>query len=214
MIKAVIFDMDGVIVDSEPVHFQVERALFADLGIELSRKMHDAFVGTTPEAMWGELKRKYGFAESIEEMEAARVRRIREAFENGEVRLVKGCVDLIKRLHFEKFRLGLASSSPREHIDAVLQRFDLVQFFDVVLSGEEVSNGKPAPDIFLEAAKRLGVDAAECLVIEDSRNGVSAAKAAGMKCVGFQNPASGEQDLSKADEIIEDFGDFDVKLLV
>ena len=109
--------------------------------------------------------------------------------------------------------LALASSSPRRIIDLFTSKTSTQSYFEFLLSGEEVPNGKPEPDIFLEAARRLGAAPAECVVIEDSANGVQAAVAAGMRCIGFQNPHSGTQDLKMADLVVDHFGKEKKKIL-
>ena len=113
-------------------------------------------------------------------------------------------------LYENKFKLAVASSAKRERIELVLNRFELTSYFDVIVSGYEVSNSKPHPDIFLKAAEKLKVDPKECIVIEDSANGIRAAKLANMFWIGYNNPIS-NQDLSEADIIINDFNDFDIE---
>ncbi|ETT32700.1 haloacid dehalogenase [Paenibacillus sp. FSL R5-192] len=102
-------------------------------------------------------------------------------------------------LHEQHIPIAVASSSPRALIDLIMDKTGLGQYFEVRMTGEEVTNGKPAPDIFLTTAEMIGASPSNCLVIEDSRNGVHAAKSAGMRCIGYRNPGSGNQDLSKAD---------------
>ena len=115
---------------------------------------------------------------------------------------IPGIVELLEELRRQRIAIGLASSSPRSFIEAVLAKFKIREYFACVVSGEEMPAGKPAPDIYLEAARQLHVPPEQCVVLEDSRNGVLAAKRAGMTCIGFANPASGGQDLSAADRIV------------
>lgn len=108
-------------------------------------------------------------------------------------------------LKTQNIPLAVASSSPKALIELIMDKTGLGIYFDAFVTGEEVAHGKPAPDIFLHAAGLLGVEPASCLVIEDSRNGVRAAKSAGIRCVGYHNPGSGNQDLSLADEVVRSY---------
>jgi len=124
-----------------------------------------------------------------------------------------GVAELIEELYKNKVKLVVASSASIKNIEIVLKMFNLERFFETKVSGDEVNNGKPAPDIFLYAAKVIGAQPEECIVIEDSKNGVEAAKSAGMKCIGFQNPNSGNQDLSSADMVINSFSEINYQEL-
>jgi HAD superfamily hydrolase (TIGR01509 family) len=119
----------------------------------------------------------------------------------------QGVEDLLNRLKSENATLAIASSSIKNNIDLILQKLNLVSFFDLVVSGEEVPKGKPEPDIFLKVSNHFSRQPQDCVVIEDSTNGVLAAKAAGMVCLAYYNPHSGKQDLSKADLIFDCFDD-------
>lgn len=214
MLKALIFDMDGVIIDSEPIHFRVEKRLFEDLGLAISDDEHHSFVGTTSRWMWSYIKDKYKLNQSIEElvqMEATSY--VDHLLSQKDKKPIPGVVDLIQELHGNNVRLAVASSASVRNIEIVLKMFRLERFFEVRVSGDEVRNGKPAPDVFLRCAKTLGLRPGECIVIEDSKNGVEAAKAAGMKCIGFKNPNSGGQDLSAADMVIGSFLELDYQRL-
>ena len=115
---------------------------------------------------------------------------------------IDGIRELLAELKALNIPAAIASSSPPVFIKAVLRKFDLLDHFECVVSGEEVERGKPAPDVYLKAAELLGVKPQDCMVLEDARHGVAAAKAAGMKCIGFVNPNSGNQDLSQADYVV------------
>jgi beta-phosphoglucomutase family hydrolase len=214
MLKAVIFDMDGVIIDSEPIHFKVEKRLFEDLGLAISDDEHHSFVGTTSRWMWSYIKDKYNLDQSIEElvqMEATSY--IDHLSSQKDEKPIPGVVDLIQELHGNNVRLAVASSASVRNIDIVLKMFNLEKLFEARVSGDEVRNGKPAPDVFLHCAKISGLRPCECIVIEDSKNGAEAAKAAGMMCIGFKNPNSGEQDLSATDIVIHSFSELGYRRL-
>jgi HAD superfamily hydrolase (TIGR01509 family) len=206
MLKAVIFDMDGVIIDSEPSHLKLENEMYKKLGIEVTGDEHHTFVGATSQYMWGALKNKHKLSQSLEEL----VKYDRNIFfkylnsDECEITLIDGVKELIKELHDNGVNLAIASSSPLNVIEAIAKKFQIEEYFKVFVTGDYVKRSKPEPDIFLFASEKLGINPENCLVIEDSHNGVLAAKKAGMKCVGI-NSGGGSQDISMADLVINSF---------
>lgn len=203
MLKAVIFDMDGVIIDSEPLHFETDTRIMRDLGIEITSEDLNRYVGLTNRAMWIDLKERYGLKESIDELI-----KIQSAYKNEAVKRfdkgpIPGVRELLAELKSDNIKTAIASSSPVDFIDIVVDKLEIGNYFDAIVSGEEVKHGKPAPDIFLKAAEALGVEPDECVVIEDSTHGVAAASAARMKCIGFRNLNSGINDLSRANMVVD-----------
>lgn len=209
MISCVIFDMDGVIIDSEPIYMQVEQDLFREVGLELSHEEHTKFVGRSD--LWKVLKQTYNLAINIEDIHREENRRYLEIINNSfDDNPIEGVVDLIEQLHEQGIKLVLASSSEMKNIELVLTKFGLLNYFDLRISGANLETSKPHPEIFEKAALMAQMPFQNCLVIEDSASGVKAAKAANMLCVGFRNPNSGDQDLSVADWIIDSFEEFDL----
>lgn len=211
--KAVIFDMDGVIIDSEPIHFEVDMQTMREFGVNISKDELNKYVGTTNEYMLNDLINKYKIQKSIKEileykMELT-IRRIKET----KINAISGIHELLISLKHNNIKTAIGSSSPKELIITVIEKFQLGKYFDCIVSGDEVKEGKPKPDIYLEVSKRIGVNPEECIVIEDSRNGVLAAKNAGMKCFGFRNVNSGNQDLSKADIIVDSIRNIDIEII-
>ena len=206
MLRAVIFDMDGVIIDSQPYHFAVEDNMCREMGIDVSVEESHSFVGMAGAKVWGYLKNKHALKESIEELLAFE-NKARTAYFSSlkNVQPIPGVVELLKELRQHDIKTALASSSSAEVIEIFLSKMGLKDFFQQITNGDAVENGKPDPDIFLHTARALEEDPSACLVIEDSANGVRAAKLAGMKCIGFRNAHSGDQDLSLADMVIDDF---------
>jgi HAD superfamily hydrolase (TIGR01509 family) len=201
-IEAVAFDLDGVLLDSEHVwdevredlarerggrwHTRAQRDMMGMSSIEWSRYMHDVI----------------GLRDSPDAINAEVVRRMLEQYRDA-LPLVPGAVDAVKRLS-DDYRLAIASSSNRPIIDAVLRTGDLGSF-EITVSSEEVEHGKPAPDVYLEAAARLGVRPGACAAIEDSGNGLQAARLAGMRVIAIPNrrypPA--EDALALADVVLD-----------
>ena len=208
--KAVIFDMDGVIIDSEPIHFEVDMQTMKDFDCSISKEELNKYVGTTNEYMWTDIKNKYKLDKSVEEIINYRSEMVKRKVIESDLIPIEGIVDLLKELKEKNIPATIASSSPRDFIEVVVSKFQLEDYFSCILSGEEVENGKPAPDIYVETAKKLGISPEECIVIEDSKNGVLAAKKAGMKCIGFKNINSGDQDLSEADCIVSSILDVNI----
>jgi HAD superfamily hydrolase (TIGR01509 family) len=203
MIQAVIFDMDGVIIDSEPVYFNIDKQMFEELNIAVSFEEHCSYVGTSSQNMWSAIIKKHGIPDQPEELMRKEYSLYKEHLVNAnDLQPIDGVVELINELHKNNFKLVLASSSRMETIDIVLNKFKLVEFFMAKVSGSELAHSKPHPEIFLRSAQLIKSEPGECIVIEDSKNGVTAAKAAGMKCIGFLNPSSGDQDLKNADMVV------------
>jgi HAD superfamily hydrolase (TIGR01509 family) len=214
MLRAVIFDMDGVIIDSQPYHFAVEEAMCREIGIEVSTEESHSFVGMAGEKVWDYLKNKFGLQKSIEELMAFENKARIEYFSSLEnVKPIPGIVDLLEEINEHTIKTALASSSSIEVINIFISKLGLAHYFQHIISGNSVASGKPDPDIFIHTAQALQEAAADCVVIEDSANGVKAAKLAGMKCIGFKNANSGAQDLSLADRVIDDFGAINTALL-
>ena len=206
-LKGVIFDMDGVIVNSEPQHVAFEVDILKSLGIDFPENGFPEYAGLAMDKFWLSLKERYNLKQPVEELLAYDTAMRAKAFRaHDHFDIPSGVVGLIKSLKRAGIPLALASSSHTMVIDAILDKLGFRRYFDVVVSGFELKNGKPAPDIFLYAADLLGTPHAESMVIEDTANGVLAAKNAGMKCLGYQNPTNPtRQDLSKADLVIDSF---------
>ena len=213
MLKAVIFDMDGVLIDSEPFHLVVNEKIFANLGINLDEDEYQTFIGTTHNDMWTTIKERYNLPQSVPELVDMQVSGNINYIKNEEIEAIEGVPDLLSEIAFENIKIGIASSSPTEVIRLVINKLRISNYFSAIVGGEELKRGKPAPDIFLQAAKLLNSEPADCIIIEDSENGVLAAKAAGMKCVGFKNPNTGNQDLKKADLIVDNYDSLNVRTL-
>ena len=215
MVKAVIFDMDGVIVDSEPLHKEVERKMFAEFGMSISPEQQHRFTGTSNANMWTQLKVEFKLPKEVDYYVAIKEERYLKALAaNGSVSLIPGVEELLKSLYNHGVTIALASSSSLTNIDLVLRKFNIGRYFKALASGEEVTLAKPNPAVFLLAAQRLGVNPSSCVVIEDSTNGVVAAKAAGMACVGLQADFPLGQNLEAADLVVSSLTSLNPDLLL
>ena len=185
MIEAVVFDLDGVIVDSEQVWDDVREQLAKERGGRWHEGAQAAMMGMSSTEWSAYMHDEIGLSESPEEINAEVVRRMLERYRER-LPLIPGAVDAIRRLA-PHFRLAVASSSNRSLIETVLREAGVADLFEVVVSSEEVAAGKPAPDVYLEALRRLEVEPATAAAIEDSANGIRAAHAAGMRVVALPN---------------------------
>lgn len=207
MIEAVIFDMDGVLIDSEPLHYRTDLILLEQLGIPVQSSYLDRFVGMTNPEMWTTIVSEWGITRDIDEILAEQLELKLTLLEDGDWPALPGAAELAEYLAAERIPLAVASSSSLQFIEGVLRKTGLDRYIHHHVSAESMERGKPAPDVFLEAARILNTDPVRCTVIEDSRNGVLAARAAGMAVIGYQNPSSGNQDLSRADVVVSDHRD-------
>lgn len=215
MIQTVIFDMDGVIVDTEPVHHYAYDQHFKELGLAVTPEMYASFTGSSTKNIYSIIKSHFSLTDEVESLVQGKRRLFNDAFDNKQdLYLLDGVEDLIKELHTKGMQLVLASSSANETIERIFKRFHLDAYFTFKVSGEDFPQSKPHPAIFLKAAELSGTLVENCIVIEDSTNGIKAAKAAGIFCVGYQSVNSKLQDYSLADKIISNFNELDYDKIV
>ena len=212
--KAVIFDMDGVLVDSQPYHFKADIDTMAEYGVIKDQKFYESFAGTLTADRMRTLKEMFGLDVPVEEMTIKRENMILDIMGKEDIKPVSGIPEFLRSIKEKGLTTAVASSSDYKLINLILDRLKIAKYFDSVTSGSDVKRGKPSPDVFLLAAERIGIEPAECLVVEDSENGVKAAKAAGMKALGYINPTSGKQDLSLADFITDDFKKISIDMFI
>jgi HAD superfamily hydrolase (TIGR01509 family) len=203
VIEAVVFDLDGVLVDSEHVWDEARRELAAERGGRWHERASRDMMGMSSLEWSHYMRDEIGLRDPPEEISAEVVRRLEEIYRR-ELPLIEGSVEAVERIA-ARWPLALASSSNRELIDLVLELSGLMPYFSATVSSEEVARGKPAPDVYLEAARRLEAAPERCAAVEDSANGIRSAKAAGMRVLAIPNPDfPPEADaLSLADEALE-----------
>ena len=204
--KAILFDMDGVLVDSEPFHVEIEKRMFKKMGLDISDEEHAGYMGTATDVMWAQIIKKRNLQLDVNEMTQLTIIESKLFFDGLErIEPMPGIEDLLKKITNWKIPIAVASSSDPETIRIILQKSGLEKYFSNAISSLEVGKSKPEPDVFVHAAKLLGAKPENCIVIEDSKNGIKAAKAAGMYCVAYQGVATENQDQSQADLVISDY---------
>jgi len=202
VIDAVVFDLDGVLIQSEEVWDDVRERFVRERGGRYDAEIQRAMMGMSSPEWSRYLHEHAGVPDEPDAINAEVVRRLLSAY-HDRLPLIPGALDAVRRLA-DRFPLGIASSSNRELIDAVLEAAGLAPLFAATVSSEEVAHGKPEPDVYLEAARRLGVAPERCAAVEDSHGGIRAAKNAGMRVVAIPNPTYPPDDeaLALADVII------------
>lgn len=204
--EAVIFDMDGVLIDSEPIHYEVEERIFGQIGIDVPEPVHRSYVGTSSQFMYSDLKSRFGLKQQVTElMEMDDL--FRSAFIKSldDIHLNEGVSSLLNELKSAGLKLAVATSSSPEIVNVLLKNCGIASIFDAIVTTEEAGKSKPAPDVYWLAARIVGVSPAGCIVFEDSPNGISAAKNAGMYCIAVQSDYIALEELSKADFVIKTF---------
>ncbi len=207
--KAIIFDMDGVLIDSEPHHVKIEKQLFAKLNLNISDEEHSTYMGKATDVMWKEIIHDKKLSYSSKELVRQNEEISKRHFAQQKLAPIDGLVELLEKLKKNKISMAVASSSGQEIIDVILKSNGLDKYFKYMVSSELVGGSKPEPDIFLHTAKLLGVKPEECIVIEDSTNGIRAAKAANMFCIAYNGVSANNQDQSLADMQIANFSELE-----
>lgn len=206
MLKAVLFDMDGVIIDSEPLHRKAYYGMFKEVNVEVSNTLYESFTGQSTFHVCQQIVDNFKLLQKPQSLVQIKRRIFKELFfSDPDLKLIDGVLDIIKDYHKNGLTLILASSASMLTIDNVFYRFELDQYFKAKLSGADLQASKPHPEIFLKAAEASGFETSECLVIEDSTNGIKAAHEAGIYCVAYQSLHSKNQDYGLADKVIGSF---------
>jgi HAD superfamily hydrolase (TIGR01509 family) len=210
--EAIVFDMDGVLLDSEPLHFAALGTVLARDGVALSQSENEEFIGTTAEAMFATVISRYGLPRTVGEYIAL--------YDAAVVHVLQvprppapGVMQLLGAARDIGMRVALASSSRRLWVDATLRSLKLSDAFEEIISGDDVKRSKPDPEIYLLASARLGVSPERCLAIEDSPNGVTSARRAGMQVIGVRTPYTAHLTLEGVLQTVDSLEEIDLRQL-
>ncbi|MFN4362680.1 HAD family hydrolase [Chryseobacterium hispalense] len=210
-LEAVLFDMDGVIVDTEPLHRKAYFKTFDKLGIEVSEDLYASFTGASTKRVCDTLIETFHLGHTFEEIAKIKRDYFKDYFYNDEeFDLIPGVKDLIKHYYESGITLILASSATMTTIDMVFEKFELEKYFSGKISGADLKESKPHPEVFLLAAEMAGQPAENCMVIEDSTNGILAAHRAKIFCAAYRSPHSKNQDYTLADTVVSDYEDLQI----
>ena len=201
--KAIILDMDGVMIDSEPVWEKTESILLKTKGIEYHKDYREKIVGLNQTDSAKLIIKTFDLDITVSELINERIKILLELYEE-ELKIIDGLVEFLCYISEKQMLIGLASSSPRRVINYVLNKFSIDNFFSAVISGEDTTKGKPNPDLYLLASHNLMVKPEECIAIEDSINGVLSAKNAGMYCIAIPDKRLNPKKFNIADEIVSE----------
>ncbi len=207
-LKAVLFDMDGVIVDTEPLHRKAYFTMFDEFGANVDEELFSTFTGASTKSVCEKLIEKFSIDATWDELAAVKRSHFKHYFDNDpDFDLIPGVKDLIVHYFESGVKLVLASSAHMNTINWVFEKFELDPYFIAKISGADLRESKPHPEIFELAAEMSGEPRRNCMVIEDSTNGIKAANGAGIFCAGYPSEHSTLQDYELADILVYDFED-------
>lgn len=214
MLKAVIFDMDGTLVDSEPIYLDAAVELFREFGLDISDDEHAQFIGTSIESMWRYVREKYSLDKPLDMLvDQTKQRFLHKIRVKNRLVPMPGVVPLIGRIKEAGLPVAIGTSTNRDLMEVTLELYGLAQYFPIRVTVDDAGAPKPSPNIFLMVAKLLSVEPEHCLVFEDSFHGSLAAKRAEMKCVGYTFHGKNPQDLSHADLKVDDYSSLTIEQL-
>ena len=205
MQKAIAFDMDGVLINSQPLHYQIDMAVLKACNHQASLEDVIIYTGQSNPDRWPKYKQTLGLTQSVEELIDLQTKIMIDVFNQTPLEAIDGIPELLQWLNQENIPCAVASSSSHELIELVLMKCKIKEYFTHLVSGEDVKNGKPAPDIYLKAAKVFDLPPANCIAIEDSPAGMLSAKDAGFLCIGYVNPTTYGQEFSHAHHVVTHF---------
>ena len=212
MLKAVIFDMDGVIVNSEPLHHLAYKNMFKEFKLEVSNSLYESFTGQSTLSICKQLCKIFNLNDDPNLLVQSKRKHFKVIFNNDtSFQMIDGALELIQDYFDNQITLVLASSASMTNIDRIFQKFNLNKYFKSKISGADLKESKPNPEIFVKAAKLTGHSKEECIVIEDSTNGIVAAKSAGIYCVGYNSFNSKNQDYDNANIVITNLNEIKFK---
>ncbi len=210
--RAVVFDMDGVLLDSEPLHHEVVNELLAENGLSIDADHYKTYLGTTLEYTWSDLIARFDLPHDLTYYRGRYSDAILRSYQRHSIPAV-GAVDLVAGLRGRGMKLAVASSSRTAWVETALGALGLGAAFDQIVSGDMITRSKPDPEIYLLAAARLGIAPADCIAIEDAPKGVASARAAGMTVVGVRTTYTAHLQLDGAVTVLDDLTQFEYGML-
>ena len=208
MLKAVIFDMDGVIVNSEPLHHLAYKKMFEEFKLDVSNSLYESFTGQSTYSICEQLCEIFDLKVDANALVLSKRKHFKIIFENdSSFEMIDGAMNLIKDYFENNLTLVLASSASMTNIERIFKKFDLNKFFKAKISGADLKESKPNPEIFVKAAELAGFKKDECIVIEDSTSGIMASKSAGIYCVGYNSYNSKNQNYHNANLVVSDLNE-------
>jgi len=210
-LKAVLFDMDGVIVDTEPLHRKAYFKIFNDLGIDVPEDLYTSFTGASTKRVFETLIAQFNLSQTYEDLATIKRNYFKDYFYNDEkFDLIPGVKDLIQHYYENGITLILASSATMNTINMVFEKFELEKYFNGKISGAELKESKPHPEVFLLAAEMAGEPVENCMVIEDSTNGILASHRANIFCAAYRSLHSKNQDYTLANIVVSDYEELEL----
>ena len=209
MIKAIIYDLDDLMVNSNPSHHEAWEILLSNFNYKFSdlpKEFQSKFIGMRVIDISKEIIKELNLNVEIESFYKERINIFLELVRE-KVEAMPGLLESLKLFKEKGLKIAIASSGTKEYIQLILSKFNINDYFDVIVSGDDVKIGKPDPETYLVTTKKLGFKVEECLVLEDATTGIESAKTAGCKCVAVRNPNTPPQNYSKADKVINSLKD-------
>ncbi|MBN2043042.1 MAG: HAD family phosphatase [Candidatus Aenigmarchaeota archaeon] len=213
MINTVIFDMDGVLIDSAPHHYEVLKDFMGEHGVEITIDDFREFNGTTTKEVIEYLSQKHVKDFDVHAISVEKEKRAWKKI-SEEAAIFDGVCELIQELKENGFKIALATSTELEYAEHFFRMSGLKSEFDAIVTKDDVRRSKPDPEIFQVAAKKVGSKPEECVVIEDASNGVKAAHAAGMKCIGIKSEFSKPEKLMAADKVVDSIRQINIRTIM
>jgi len=198
--------MDGVVLDSEPVHLHSKEKILKNLGLSGCIDLSN-FVGVANEELWGQVKAEHQIEHTVEEIVQMQDDLNFQEVVDDKLPLSVGVKELLQKIKEKGYTIAMASSSSRYFVHKILYHFEVQDYFSLIITGNDVKHKKPDPEIYCKVLEQTGILAEDAIVIEDSKMGTLAAAAAGISCIGYRNPTSGCQDLSQTICVVDDLGD-------
>ena len=202
---AIIFDMDGVLIDSQPLHYEIDMRVLKACGYPAEFSTVTPYTGLSNQSRWPKYKENFNLSPSAERLIEMSEEAMRDIFNEADLAAIDGIPALLQGIKDMGLYCGVASASPLELVQLVLNRIRLSKYFDGITPVEEVTASKPAPDIYLRAAAKAGLPPGQCIAIEDSPAGILSAKNAGFTCIAYKNPSTVGQVFTHADYVIDHF---------